>query len=179
MSLFDFIKSLAVTFSPSLNVTRHNSDDSNVTKIEAKNSTGDVAGRDIIKNYNTPSSTLEESPYVYCDGSFGGNGVRLRFAACKTHNLSNHFIFLDHINILGRIIRFKGQIIKAGDTISHTGIDDLNYPDTNTDRFLEIYFKTKNGKQFVARQKLQYGSRQDGKFNIVGLENPQVESTDL
>jgi hypothetical protein len=152
-------------------------------KVKTKNQRGDIAGRDMHKTtYVTqapaPARQEEDPPYIYLQGSFGGNGVLMRLAGCNTHNLSDQFIFLEHIDVLGRTMKFNDHIIKAGETISHTGIDNLNYPDSNEERFLEIFFKAKNGKQFIARQKLQYGSRQDGKFNITGLGKPQIQKLD-
>lgn len=136
-----------------------------------------MAGRDIHKTYvTTPAPTPEEAPFIYLDASFGGNGVQLRLAACRTHNLSDQFVFLERIEILGRTINFNDSVIKAGATLSHTGIDDLSYPETDEERYLEIFFKAKNGRQFVGQQKLQYGSRQDGKFNVIGLGKPQIEA---
>ncbi len=178
MSFIDLIKELSL----SLSLTKRTGDSSTQSKIKTKNNTGDVAGRDMHKTYvtNAPGmpTPIQELPYVYFQGSFGGNGVQLKLGGCSTHNLSDQFVFLEHIEVLGRKMQFNDHVIKAGEAMRHSGIDDLVYPDTDEERFLELFFKAKNGKQFVARQKLQYDGRQDGKFNIVGLSKSQIVEVD-
>ena len=90
--------------------------------------------------------------------------------------MSEDFIIPERITLLGRTINFGNHPpIKAGESIHHTGIDDLEYPSTDEDRFVEIFFMGRTGQRFVARQKMSYESRQDGKFNINGLSRPVVE----
>ncbi len=125
---------------------------------------------------NKPHKQVAEPPYVYLKCSFGGNGVSLNMSIGQTFNLSERFIFLEKMNILGRTIKFDDSLVKAGDSLHHTGIDGLEYPDSDKDQFLEIYFHSKNAEQYVARQKLKLQPRQDGKFNIAGLDNPTVKA---
>jgi len=174
MSFFDVIKNLKIQLSPSW--PKSNGDNATNSKVKAKKVTGDVAGRDIHKTYVKQPTKKAEPPYVYVEGSFGGNGHVMRFQACRTHNLSDQFVFLEHIEVLGRTINFNDHLVKAGESIMHTGIDDLSYPTSQKPQYLEIYFHAKNGKKFVAKQQLSFGSRADAKFSVTGLSKPTIKA---
>ena len=174
MNIIDFLRNL---FAPGLQATiqNKNGDNANKTKLKIGNNSGSAAGRDIINNYSVPASP-KELPYVYMHSGFGGNGVHLRLTNCTTYNLSDQFILLERTEILGRAIPFNGQVLPAGQSLQHSGIDDLEYPNSDEERFAAIFFRTRNGKQFVAKQELRYSARVgDNKFNVIGLSEPVIE----
>ena len=68
-----------------------------------------------------------------------------------------------------------GALIKAGESLQHSGIDGLSYPATDETRYVEIHFHTKNNKKFISRQKMEYQKRNgDEKYNIVRLGEPEI-----
>ncbi|MCA9324412.1 hypothetical protein KC992_04925, partial [Candidatus Saccharibacteria bacterium] len=82
-------------------------------------------------NINNKPDDNEELPYVYIQGSFGGNGHVLDFRSCTTYNLSDKFVFIDKIEVLGATIPFENALIKSGESLQHTGINGLAYPSSD------------------------------------------------
>lgn len=175
MGIIDLINNLHLHFSPSF--SKKTGTNSTQSKIKAKNVKGDVAGRDIKKTYIKNQKQKKEPPCVYVDGAFGGNGHVMKFMACTTHNLSDQFIIIGKIKVIDAVIPFNDTLVKAGESLQHSGVDGLSYPATDDSKqAVKIYFQTRNSKEFVSTQKLKFQTRNgDGKFNIIGLEKPTIK----
>jgi hypothetical protein len=178
MGIPHLIKNFALHISPSWN--KHNGDHSSETHIKAKNVAGDIAGRDIYKTVMAEKKPEDDLPHVFFTGAFGGNGHVMHLGACETHNLSEQFIYLERIEVLGGAIPFGGStIVKAGESLRHTGNDLLSYPTSDEHQYLDIFFHYKNGKHYCARQTLQLAPFLDNsRYNVVGLSEPVIISVD-
>lgn len=162
MSIVDIIKRLSIHIAPKWE--KHMGDNANASKQKVKENNGYVAGRDV--NIHNHQMEKDELPYVYLKATFGGNGPYLRLMNCRTYNLSDVFIFVKKMEIFGRTIPFDDMLVKVGDNITHTGIDDLEYPTSNTPQSLKITYFSRNKEFFVASQALSFSPRGDGKFDV-------------
>lgn len=148
-----------------------------LTRIDEKHEVDKTAHQN--KPVTSPKSingNASDLPYVYLSGGFGGNGHNFRLSACTTYNLSDNFIILDEVTVLGGKMKFSNTIIKSGESIAHTGIDGLSYPSSDKDLYLEIHFRSKHNEKHVSTQKLKLQARAgDDKYNVVGLSEPSIK----
>jgi hypothetical protein len=113
---------------------------------------------------------------VYITGAFGGNGHVLHFSTFEVHNLSDQFIFVEQVEVLGEAIPTQDRLVKAGESIRHAGRNDLSYPTSDKNQYVETTFHTRDGKRFATRQALQLRSRvADDKFDITGMSQATME----
>lgn len=162
MSIVDIIKHLSVHISPQWQ--KRTGDNANASKQNIKENNGYVAGRDV--NIHTHQAEKDELPYVYLRASFGGNGEYMRLMNCRTYNLSNTFIFVKKMEIFGRTIPLDDILVKAGENITHGGLDDLPYPTSDEPQNLKITYFSRNKEFFIASQTLNFSPRRDGKFEV-------------
>jgi len=159
------IEKLQLAISPSWNKTSGNN--STESKIKAKKVDGDIAGRDINKTYVTSNGQDPEPPYVFMTGAFGGNGHTMHFQLVKIENTSNELVFLDKISFLDVQISLNNKLVKPQEISNLQTWDGMKYPTSNQNQWLEFEFHTRNGNNFVAKQKLLFSSRvADNKYNV-------------
>lgn len=114
-------------------------------------------------------------PYVYMKpAGISSSGAGLSLLGAETFNLSESFIFVEKAVIMGREINFNDMLVKSGDRVSHTGIDGLGYPADDKPRYLEIFFRSKNNAEYIAKQKLELEKRADGRYNLTGFSRATI-----
>lgn len=117
----------------------------------------------------------ENLPYVYMKpAGLSSNGAGLSILQANMHNLSESFVFIERVSILGRDINLNDMLVKAGDSFTHSGIADLPYPEDDKPHYLEIRFKSKNNVPYLAKQRLELEKRADGRYNITGFSKATI-----